>query len=325
MKKLCIVNYVYGEKYQDFIPLYILSLAESYPEYDVRIYVDKKITPKINDVLKKLSGYYDNFTIIEDYELTSKLNEKAKSIQQIQRCQRWLFFDEAFNDYEAVYIGDIDLLICKEKKPLFEQHCVHSEAMGVPYSNISRAGNKKSFAPRMLARNLIKFGLIQSLKYYTGSSVSETKFSGLHFVKTKEYFDAVCPLIDGFYDELNKLANGKSKKYNLCSFNNEAFLRDIVLNAGFKDVPLSTGLPYNIEEDATKVAYRPHHGIHLGIFRSPLLIEAEKKVISSDLYKDYYRQFSELEKTEAYKEICAHFSDSLNKQLEEMKKFYASL
>lgn len=325
MKKLCVVNYVYGEKYQDFIPLYIISLGESYPEYDVRIYIDKKLTDKTSVALEKISKYYNNYTIIEDYALTSKLTDKAKSVQQIQRCQRWLFYDEAFSNYEAIYIGDIDLLLCKEEKPLFEQHCLHCKTMGVPYSNISRAGNKKSFAPKMLARNLIKFGPVQSLKYYFGNKVSETKFSGLHFIKTDEYFEKVCPLIDAAYCELNKLACGKSKKYNLCSFNNEAFLRDIVLEAGFADVPLSTGEPYNIETDAEKVAYRPHHGIHLGIFRSSLLIEAEKKIIGSAMYRDYYRQFQELEKTAAYKEICGDFSEHLNTQLQEMRKFYSSL
>lgn len=322
MKKVCVVNYVYGEKYQGFIPVYIISLAESYPEYDLRIYIDQKCTEQTSAALEQLSKYYSNFTIVEDYEEKSGFVGKAKQIQQIQRCQRWLFYDEAFDQYEAIYIGDIDLLICREDKPLYEQHCRHCDVCANPYSNISRAASAKNWEPKMIARNLVKFGLAQTAKYYFGKAEAGIKLSGLHFARTKDYFDKIRPIIDEAYGELNLLAEGKSKKYNLCSFNNEVFLRDLVLMAGMGDAPLSTGEPYNIETDANNPAYRPHHGIHLGIFRSPELVKAEEKVVGSDLYRRYYGQFVELKKLESYQAVQPYFTQHLNSLIAAVTEYY---
>ncbi len=324
MNKLCVVNYIYGEKYQGFIPLYIISLKESYPEYDIRLYIDNTLCESTREAVEILSKHYDGITVVENYAQHTKFSKKAVSIQQIQRCQRWLFFDEAFLDYEAVYIGDIDLLICKEEKPLFEQHKLHCSVVGAPYSNISRMAGKRKLTPKMIARNVVKFGLGQSLKYYFGKNNPVIKLSGLHFVISKEYYEKVNPVIDGFYKELNLLAEGKSKRYNLCSFNNEAMLRDLVLDAGFNDCQLATGLPYNIETDATKPAYRPHHGIHLGIFRSSVIIEAEKDIISSELYKSYYKQFCDIKNTEAYKMVSGRFSKHLNDLISIMEAYYSN-
>ena len=324
MNKLCVVNYIHGEKYQGFIPLYIISLKESYPDYHIRLYIDKTLNKDTREAVNILSEYYGGIYVVENYAEHTKFTKKAISIQQIQRCQRWLFYDEAFLDYEAIYIGDIDLLICREDKPLFEQHKLHCQIVGAPYSNISRAAGKRRFNPRIIARNVIKFGPLQSLKYYFGKNEPVIKLSGLHFVLTKEYYAKVKSVIDDFYDELNLLAVGKSNRYNLCSFNNEAMLRDLVMDAGFNDCQLSTGLPYNIETDASKAAYRPHHGIHLGIFRSPVIVEADESIISSELYKNYYKQFCDIKKTEVYKRVSCKFSEHLNNLITVMEKYYSN-
>jgi hypothetical protein len=177
----------------------------------------------------------------------------------------------------------------------------------------------------MIARNVVKFGVGQSLKYYFGKNEPVIKLSGLHFVLSKEYYEKVNPIIDNFYNELNLLAEGKSKRYNLCSFNNEAMLRDLVMDAGFNDCELSTGLPYNIETDATKKAFRPHHGIHLGIFRSPVLMENEEKVIASTLYKSYYKQFCEIKNTDIYKKVSGMFTEHLNNLISVMDNYYLNI
>lgn len=325
MKKLCVVNYIYGEKYQSFIPLYIISLKESYPEYDVRLYIDNELKDEIKEQLEILHNYYDGITVIENYALVTKLNNKATKIQQIQRCQRWLFFDEEFLNYEAIYIGDIDLLIFKEDKPLFEQHIEHCNYINRSYSNIARDGNKKNFDLKVIVRNLIKFGLKQTIKYYFTKQKKQIKFTGLHFVKTYDYYSKVNLVVDKFYNELNLLADLKSKRYNLCSFNNEACLRDIILDAGLGDCELSTGKQYNIETNPQSIAFRPHHGIHLGIFRSPKLVEYEKKLITSALYKSYYLQFIKLKNTDVYKNISNKLDDYIVDILIRMEEFYSKI
>lgn len=322
MKKLCVVSYVYGKKYQEFIPLYIIFFGESYPQYDLKIYIDNNIDPSIKFMVNILSEYYKNYEIIQNYENKSCLSEKSKKIQQIQRCQRWLFYDNTFREYKAIYIGDIDLLICKEEKDLYEQHIIHSKICGTPYSNISRLASPKSYSFKTIIRNIMKFGIYETFKYLLENSERNIKFSGLHFILAEEYFKKISPLFNCAYKELNMLAEHKSKKYNLCSFNNEIFLRDLILEAGLKDAPLSTGKPYNIETDANQLAYRPHHGIHLGIFRSPSLIKAENAIISSELYMEYYKQFKEIQKSDAYNSVCNNFSKYIVHLLDNMVHFY---
>ena len=321
-KKLCVVNYIYGEKYQGFIPLYIISLKESYPEYDIRLYIDNTLNENTKEAVNILSEHYGGIFIVENYAQHTKFTEKAASIQQIQRCQRWLFYDEAFLDYEAIYIGDIDLLICKEEKPLFEQHKLHCETVGAPYSNIKRTEPVKKYNFKIAVRNFVKFGFKQTLKYYFSKTTPPSKFSGLHFVLTKEYYGKIRDLIDDYYNELNLLAEGKSKRYNLCNFNNEAFLRDIIISAGFCDCKEACGKNYNLETDATLAAYRPHHGIHLGIFRHPSLIENENALITSKLYLSYYRQFKDMKKCEVYNKVSKYFTSHLNNLIEIMEDFY---
>lgn len=325
MNKLCIVNYIYGEKYQTFIPLYILSLKESYPEYDIRLYIDNELMEEEKKAVEYLRTYYGGIFVIENYAKQTKLSKKATYIQQIQRSQRWLFFDEAFLDYEAIYIGDIDLLIFKEKKPLFEQHMLHCEHIDKVYSNIRRPGAKKMFNLKLIGRNFLKFGFKQSLRYYLKKQKEIFKLTGLHFVKPKEYYSKVNLVIGKFYEELNLLAEGKSTRYNLCSFNNEALLRDLVVDAGLGDCPLAKGKRYNVEENAQVDEFRPHHGIHLGIFRSDVIMEAEKDIISSNLYLSYYKQFKKIKSTVIYDKISGCFNDYLVKILEKMENFYSNL
>lgn len=325
MKKLCVVNYIYGAKYQSFIPLYIISLKESYPEYDVRLYIDKELNADIKGQVNILRKYYDGIIIIENYGLKTKFSQKALLFPQIQRSQRWLFFDEEFLNYEAIYIGDIDLLIFKEDKPLFEQHIEHCNYINRSYSNIARLGPVKSKNLKTICRNIIKYGLIQTLKYYFSKQERVIKFSGLHFIKSKDYFSKVNIVINEFYDELNLLAKGNSKIYNLPSFNNEALLRDVILKAGLGDCELSTGKPYNIEKDPQTIAFRPHHGIHLGIFRAPQSLEVERDLISSNVYRDYYGQFMLLKEKDSYKEIEDKFSEYLVDIINRMEDYYSKL
>lgn len=324
MKNLCMVAYVYGEKYQYYIPLYILSLHYSYPDYDIRIYIDNTICENVKkqlDILKKIKN---NFYIIENFAMTTKFSKKAQKITQIQRCQRWLFFDEAFLNYKSIYIGDIDLFICKEDQPLFEQHIKHCEFIKKPYSNISRISKdvKKSFYNFL--KFTYKFSFPQTLKFFISKKYNLKKLSGLHFIITELYYTKCKNIFDEIYNELNLLAEGKSLKYNLCNFNNEGVLYDISQMAGFGELEASYN-EYNIENDPFKHAYRPHHGIHLGIFRDDSIIKNEMKVITSKLYIGYYQFFKEITQSEIYREIYVYFSEGLILQLEKMSSFYYNL
>lgn len=326
MKKLLLVAYVFGTTYQDYIPLYILSALSTYPEWDIRIYLDNELKEAIKYQLGLLNKYSSHFSIVENFSSQSKFSEKASKISQIQKSQRWLFYDDLFSKYNAIYIGDIDLIILPEKLPLYDQHLKHCEFLNMPYSNISRKAkqyNKKSL--KRMAYNLVKFGFAQTLDFYTKKQDEIIKLSGLHYIKTKEYFENVRPLFDIYYNELNLLARGKSKKYNLCTFNNEGMLRDMIIDSGLGAPQITTELDYNIEVDPNKLSYRPHHGLHLGIFRSDQSIELESEVVNNNEYVQFYKEFLDLKNTQEFVQLSPYFSPYLNEILARLENYYNAL
>ncbi|MDP4119141.1 MAG: hypothetical protein Q8873_08130 [Bacillota bacterium] len=324
MKKLCLVLYIFGDKYQEYIPLFAWSLFKLYPDYGIRVYLDTKLNQHIKNQVEILKD--KDLTIIENHLDNLEMTDKAKKVDLIQRSQRWLFYDEAFENYEAVYMGDADIIFCPEKEKMFEAHIKHCEIIGKPYSNIARKPIvRKNYSPKVIARNFIKFGIKDSFKYYFGHTKPIRKLTGLHFVRTKEYYSAVRPVMREYVKELNKLAEHKSKKYNLCSFNDEAVLYDMVNDCGFGTPEvIGSGLSglYNICESGEKMEYRPHHGIHLGIFRNEKTPFKEWNVVTSDLYRGYYEYFKELEKTGQYKSFEKGFSPYMRNIIDNMNKFY---
>lgn len=326
MKDVCLVAYVFGKKYQEYIPIFILSAINAYPEYDIRIYLDGCMTEKIKEQIEVLKIYKDKYEIIENYAKYTRLSKKALSYNQIQKSQRWLFYDEAFSKYKAVYIGDIDILISPEKESIYHQHLKHCKTLNSPYSNICREAHKyKRYDIKSLLRCVLKYGLKQCISFYQGNKEIITKMSGLHFVLVNDYYNAINKISDKYIKELNLLARGKSKKYNMCLFNNESLLKDLVSECGFKLPSLSTDENYNIETDPEKIAFRPHHGLHIGIFRSQTAMENEKEIIESLLYKQYYEFFNKVKKSSEYKKISKSFSPQLNQYIETIDKYYSSL
>ncbi|MBQ3053275.1 MAG: hypothetical protein IJC89_00025 [Clostridia bacterium] len=322
MKKICLVLYVFGNTYQEYIPLYLLSLFKIYPDYGVRIYLDRKISDNIKLQLKPFEKF--DVTYIEDFTDNLGMSEKAKKINQIQKCQRWLFFDSKLLEYESVYIGDVDIFFCPERTPMFEEHLRHCDTIGMPYSNIARTSklNRKLFS-KDFARNIIKFGIKESISFYFSGVKCINKLSGLHFFKTKEYFEKVKPYLQKYVDELNLLAEGKSKKYNLCSFNNETMLFDLMKDCGFGTPSFSgKSSEYNTCDDGSKIWYRPHHGLHLGTFRNSFTTNNELAVVTSDLYKSYFEYYKDFKTSPAFISLKENFSPYIIEILENMENFY---
>ena len=320
MKKICIVMYVFGDTYQEYIPLFLLSLFKVYPGYGVRIYLDRGMS----DIVAKSMYMFSEMdvTVVEHYDDGLKLTKKARSYEQISKCVRWLVYDPAFEQYESVYIGDIDILFFAEKTPMFEEHMRHCEFLNKPYSNIARSHKlNKKLLLKPIARNLIKFGFGQSAKFYLSRQSQVKKLSGLHFMKTKPYFPEMLKIREDVVGELNLLAEGKSKKYNLCSFNNESLLYDMMMECGFGE--LEDAEPgYNIATDGGNLSYRPHHGIHLGIFRHSAIMQNEKSVIDSSEYRNFYREFEKLSETDEYKKLFGEFSEYLKTIIKNMQNYY---
>ena len=301
MKKLCVIASVFG-RYQGYIPLFVLSWLRAYPYVDIRIYLHDTIDPDVQKSLDLLD-VSDHVVIIEDCCKMVALTEKALENKAISKSVRWLLHEPIFMKYEALYIGDIDIVIAYEPISLFEQHMRHCAFIGLPYSN-------------MVRRN-------PAIEKSSGRELR--RLSGLHFVQTKEYIKAVAPVMDSLVNQLNLLSENKSDMYVIDLFNNEMVLYDLVRLAGLgfpgdkppPSVRTKNKLikrPYKINPE--QVNFRPHHGLHLGLARGDgSLLNGSW----SSSYKAYYSDFLELIDTDDYRKIERFFPPFL---IEQINKFH---
>lgn len=327
MKKLLVIVCVFG-RYQDYIPLFVLSWLRAYPYADIRIYLQDTLNQDIKKQLESV-GALGRANIIEDAYSMVSFTEKALLYPQISKCFRWLVYEPDFKEYEAIYIGDIDIIIVKEKEPLFDQHMKHCAYCKLPYSNIIRTKEPVNlwWHPKRLNTYVRQYGFRNVAKYMVKSKRVLYRLSGLHFFRAPEYLEAVMPLQAVFAGYLNRMAESKSKDYNIVHFNNEAMLFDLVKASGLglpKDED-GNNAEVNIEENPQAARFRPHHGIHLGIFRNNKNTSKNKHILDSNVYKEYYQDFLEFEKTDEYKEISKHFSQFINEHIRVLHDYYRSL
>lgn len=246
--KLCIVTWVYGRKYQGWIPLYIYSIKKNYPEYDVKIYLDGKLSLPVKNILIRF-GLYDYAEIIEEFCTdTNYLN--LTDIEK--RCYRWLMYDEyRWKEYDYIYIGDIDIYLTKEKIGLLEQHVKHIESTGGVYSNSIRLTRK------------------DYLYYRDMKKVHLKRLTGLHFVKKQEYYNKVSRI----QKRIIRYLLG-----NRCTYVDDVFFKDdercLWLLVYLSGIMYKTP-SYELSDDA----FRPLHGLHFAIGRER---NAYKSIFSSN-------------------------------------------
>lgn len=72
--------------------------------------------------------------------------------------------------------------------------------------------------------------------------------------------------------------------------------------------------------------YRPHHGLHLGVWRTPQDSIDPNSFLNSELYKDYYLQFNNLRANdEVLNEIIDLSSGYIKSIINNMEIFYKNL
>lgn len=227
---LCISTVV-NKTYQKYIPLFVYFCLKSYPEYGIRILLTEKLNQNYRDIIKELQKLSNDFKFYEEcFAGYSKTGQQLKTL-------RWIIDEDYFKGYDNVYIGDIDIFICKETPSLEKQHLNNCKVFGLPYSNIVRKSDKK-------------------------------RLSGLHFMKKKEYYNIMRSIIEKYSLLL--------KRGKLNSYGNEEILYNMIekSNLGFPDSQ-----------------WRPHHGIHVGIWRKGFSTISEAKwgdIGGRNAYKKYY-------------------------------------
>jgi len=324
MKKLCFTIFIFGRKYQAFLPLYLYSVFSTYnsKEYEVVIYLSGKLSKRIRKNIVDNIGV-KSYVIRENY---FKRFNRNKYSSQVKKSLRWLINDEYFKEFNSVYTGDVDIFICKEKLSLYEQHMGHAKQYEIPYSNVVRKKTmKRKLNFKQIVITYLNTGFRGVYHYFKAKSITVSRLSGLHFVIEEEYYKKVSSIQNEY---LNKIMSKKTRfkyfRHHPTGFHNESLLFDLVKEANIKIY--QDNKPLTIEpENYEQINFRPHHGIHLGIFRSKETMNAEEKVISSNLYKQYYLQFSEKRKADSnLMSILNHSTKYIKTIIRNMDQFYSN-
>ncbi|GBF78193.1 hypothetical protein PA598K_06804 [Paenibacillus sp. 598K] len=215
MKEMGITPFVFGD-YTRFIPFYIYSMLTSYPDYGIKVFMQGKLSKQENRCLELLERRFpDTFEIRTNFMHKNELSPaNQRSLIKSKKALRWLIPHREVMHFQNIYIGDVDFLIVKESPGILEAHLEHCTTTGLPYSNAIRPGTQR--------------------------------LTGLHFIRTKEYYDKMTPVIKYYRSHLGELCDMVTKGNS-----DEVFLyRMVEQGIGF------TGLD--------QMHYRPHHGFHLG-------------------------------------------------------------
>jgi len=238
---LCFTTVVRGIAYLDYIPLFIFFALRAFPQSHICIHICGLLPTKVRKNIELLLPQNDSWSVLENYKVSYPKNKNTlKSL-------RWVLFSEFLNSFDYLYVGDIDILLSKGSN-LLNDHILHSEFLGLPYSNIIRGSQKR--------------------------------LSGLHFVDTKAYYKLLKPIIFK-YDKLLKSGNlsGIRNETVLYLMLKEAKLLPPVWGGGFDVDYISRG--------PLKIAFRPHHGVHLRVV--DMKHEAiRKSILNSNIYREVY-------------------------------------
>ncbi len=319
--KVCLTTFVYGEKYQDYIPLLIYSCNKSYPEYDIILFLYDDLRNDIRLILNEC-GLLSNKVIIKEqqYHLTSNMTPL------IAKALRWVLWDDLFNDYDYLYVVDIDMLYVRENIPLHIQHINHMNVIDLPFSNMLRKVTIKSHSITSILQRIKHANLIGICKFIQRNNTTEYKVTGLHFIAIKPYYSLLNEQKRS--EIINDIISGKI--YNkVMTPNNEVMLWIIIkdylklntTNMGVQSSPLKS-LDY---EKYMFKEFRPHHGIHLGIFRAQKNIYSDP-ILESKIYKEYVTIVrNEYIHDEIFRKIYHMSSDNIKHHIDALNEYYKIL
>lgn len=311
--RVCLTTFIYGVRYQEYIPFLVYSCKKAYPEYDIVLFLYDKLTKDIKDQLSKINSQnvYIHEGVFNDCPQMTPL--KAKSL-------RWVLWDDVFEKYDYLYIVDIDMLYIREPKPLHEQHIEHMKTTGLPYDNLARCLERTPFNYISIGSRIKTTGL-QNLGGFFFGSRKDYRLSGLHFIKVDDYFRIYNEKLRRFYR--NKIFQGTYMK-NVYSCNNESFLYLLMKEIGLSPNRLAIQtdscrmLDFN---NCERPEFRPHHGIHMGIFRQE--IESPNDILDSQVYNYYVSQFvNTIMQDNSFLSILQMSSYNVKKQFDRLYRYY---
>lgn len=325
-KKSCLLTtYVAGINYQAFIPIFVFFAKKAYPEYDIMLFLHETLDFEIEKVLKE-NNLYEDVIFRENIfsDGYSMLSRKAGS------C-RWLLWDDCFYDYDYLYVVDIDMLYIREPKPLHVQHVERMFYTGLPFDNLRRIC-VYDFSLRGLAQKLKYSGWKGVKSYIRNIKKPISMLSGLHFIDVRKFYTSKnLEILENYRNRLN------DKYYfpELPIPNEEVLLFEIITSMGYDSGVLGCQtcdsdnllmLPF---EDTKRKMFRPHHGIHLGIFKKQYYSEWNestkkilKPILDSNTYRYYVEKYSEIYHSDEFQEILAIMPSRVREYIFRLNDYY---
>ena len=313
-EKVCLTTFVHGEKYQDFIPLFIYSVKKSYPDYSIKLFVSGSLKDGVRSQLSLLN-IFDDFEVLEnqfeDLNICSPLEA---------RTVRWILPRENFLAYDYVYVVDIDIFYIIEPISLHKQHIMHMEYLGLPFSNIRRNYNAKANTLKLIYQRLRDTGPTAFLKFIRTGNLKAKQLTGLHFFKVEPYFEKMNDSIK----ELTEIISSKSYRTDMIN-NDEVFLYKMIEKSGIDMTKIGlmknsvSMLDYNQPE---RLEFRPHHGIHLGIFRNRGSEKSLEPILRTKEYDYYIKVFEQFFDDPLFRDLLIHGSKTINKMIKRLTIYY---
>lgn len=312
--KVCLTTFIYGDSYQAYIPFLIYSCHKSNPEYDLVLFVHGSLSASVRESLNILDAC--NYRIIEN-----TFNDCPQMTPLKSMALRWVLWDDSFLEYDYIYIVDIDMLYLKENMPLHKQHLIHMNVTGLSYDNMRRRYILNPFCLKSVLRRIKHAGFKSFFSFMFGKRVIY-RATGLHFISVADYYRKFTKSIREKF--LISIYNNQWLK-DVMIPDNEALLYHILEEAGLTPnlMPTQSNSYASIEfRNPSREEFRPHHGIHLGLFRFTIGAN-EKLILDSPAYKYYVEVFkTNLLNDTIFNELLARSPSYIKLSINMMYEYY---
>lgn len=256
-----------------------------------------------------------------DFEVKeNQFNELNISNRLESQSVRWILPYESFRDFDYLYIIDIDIFYIREPLALHYQHIEHMEFLGLPFSNISRNYTLTTRSLKPVLSRIKNYGFKNIFNFISSGVITAKKMSGLHFVKIHPYFD----IVKNEQNKLKQIIYSKSYKNNFVN-NDEVYLFKMIENSGFDMSRI--GIQRNSIDmldfnNPNRAEFRPHHGIHLGIFRSKKHPISFLLILESKEYQYYITVFRTFFKDRLFCDIINMGSKNIKTIIGRVASYY---
>lgn len=200
--------FVFG-KYEIYLPYYIYTIEQVYPNCDVIVFYNDKLSEKISKYINQKSfvKIYEDFYQEYDYFRNYKMFGGGGLT-----LLRYLIPGSFFEGYRYVYFGDVDVVILKDYISLFDFHKNQIINCNVPFSN--------------------------RIRFKPDGKISK-RLTGLHFVEVMPYFKSMDLIIQ------NVLLNKKFREEIIKNVNRDEEFLFYINNLSFK-IESNKGLIHNL-------------------------------------------------------------------------------